>query len=156
VLHQFLSAEMIQAPKEGILLKFLSTLFFTHWRTLLESQSYVNFRDSCILRYGSYPIKQVAARHSMLDFKCPQSLKDLDRCTSTQVHIWRQDRSMQSAQLFMAVFWPLSSLKSTSPIYRSNYHLSTLALLITESGTEMMNLKSLQAPARLPTPAVSL
>ena len=56
----------------------------------------------------------------------------------------------------MAAFWSLSSLKSTSPIYRRNYHLSTFAQSITESRTEMMNLKTLQAPARLPTPAVSL
>jgi hypothetical protein len=50
VLHQFLSAETIQIPEEGILLNFLGVLFLRHSCTLLESESYVNFADSHILR----------------------------------------------------------------------------------------------------------
>src|SRR5260370_41894228 len=37
--------------------------------------------------YGSRPVKHGTARHSMLDFKCPQSLKDYDRSTSTQFYV---------------------------------------------------------------------
>ena len=55
MLHQFLSAEMVQVSEKGILLKFLlGAFFFGHVRTVIESQSYVKFAYS-IIQMASNP-----------------------------------------------------------------------------------------------------
>jgi hypothetical protein len=50
---------------------------------------------------------------------------------------------MQSAQLFAPVYWSLSRSKSTSSYYGRNYHQSTFAELIADSGADMISCKTL-------------
>jgi hypothetical protein len=54
VLHQFLSAEMVQVSEESVFLNLLGVLFLGHFRTVIESQSHVKSANS-IIQMASNP-----------------------------------------------------------------------------------------------------